>query len=48
MKERRLDLVKGQLDDAVGSPMIMKIDPDMLPVMVASVDMEGQDSREIT
>lgn len=43
-----LDLVKGQLDDAVGSPMIMKIDPDMLPVMVASVDMEGQDSREIT
>lgn len=43
-----LDLIEGQLDDAVGAPMIMKIDPDMLPVMVASVDMEGQDSREIT
>ena len=43
-----LDLIKGQLDDSVGSPMIMKIDPDMLPVMVASVDMDGKDSREIT
>lgn len=43
-----LDLVKGQLAEQVGSPMIMKIDPNMLPVMVASVDMEGKDSREIT
>lgn len=43
-----LDLIKGQLDDSIGSPMIMKIDPDMLPVMVASVDMDGKDSREIT
>lgn len=43
-----LDLIKGQLDDSVGSPMIMKIDPDMLPVIVASVDMDGKDSREIT
>ena len=35
-----IDLVKSQLDDTVGSPMITKLNPDMLPVMVASVDIE--------
>ena len=38
-----VDLVSGQMDDAVGTPMLMKISPDMLPVMVASVDMDGMD-----
>lgn len=37
------DLVTGSLDDAVGSPMFLKISPDMLPVMVASVDRDGLD-----
>lgn len=37
----KLDLVKGQLDDAVSSPSLMKINPDMLPLFVASVDMDG-------
>ncbi len=34
-----IDLVEGQLDDAVGSPMFLKISPDMIPILVASVDM---------
>ena len=34
-----IDLVAGQLDDAVGVPMFLEISADMLPVMVASVDM---------
>lgn len=38
-----IDLVAGQLDDSVGTPMMLKMSPDMLPVMIASVDMEGRD-----
>lgn len=41
-----IDLVKSQLDDTVGSPMITKLNPDMLPVMVASVDIDGMDVKE--
>lgn len=43
-----IDLVSGQLDDLVGAPMLLKISPDMLPVMVASVDMDGMDIKEIS
>ena len=32
-----IDLVAGQLDDAVGAPMMLKMSPDMLPVVAASV-----------
>lgn len=39
----KIDLVKAQLDSNVGLPQIMKINPDMLPVMIASVDIEGAD-----
>ena len=43
-----IDLVSGQLDDMVGTPMLLKISPDMLPVMVASVDMDGMDVKQIS
>ena len=43
-----LDLVKSSLDDGVGSPMVMKINPDMMPVMIASVDAEGKDLYELS
>ena len=43
-----VDLVSGQLDDAVGAPMFLTMSPDMLPVMVASVDMDGRDVREVS
>ncbi len=39
----RIDLVAGELDDGVGTPMLLKMSPDMLPVMIASVDRDGQD-----
>lgn len=42
----KLDLVRGNLDDAVGSPTLMRMNPDMLPVMVASVDMDGKSAAE--
>ena len=41
-----VDRVKAQLDDAVGAPTLMKINPDMLPVMVASVDIDGKTAYE--
>lgn len=35
-------------DDMVGSPFIMKLNPSMLPVMVAAVNMEGMDNYELS
>ena len=36
-----LDQIKGYWDESVGNPMIMKLNPDMSPVFVAAVDMDG-------
>ncbi|HHY81699.1 MAG TPA: efflux RND transporter permease subunit [Clostridiales bacterium] len=44
----RIDLVEGQFDDAVSKPMVLRISPDMLPVVVASVDIEGMNIQEIS
>ncbi|MFQ9976700.1 efflux RND transporter permease subunit [Clostridium cadaveris] len=45
----KIDMVKAQLkDETIGSPMMMKLNPDMLPVMVASVDVSGLDVKEVT
>lgn len=43
-----IDLVKAQLSDEIGAPMVMKMNPDMLPIMVASVDVNGMDIKEVT
>lgn len=43
-----LDQLEGSFADSVGTPMIMQIDPDMIPVMVAAVDMDGMDANEIS
>lgn len=42
----KIDIVKGSLDDAVGTPTLLKINPDIMPVMIASVDIDGQDIKE--
>lgn len=44
----KVDMVKPMLDEAVGAPMLMKINPDMLPIVVASVDMDGMDIKEVS
>ena len=46
--QQSLDQISGSWGDHVGSPMIMKINPDMLPVMTAAVDVEGMSPLEIT
>lgn len=38
-----LDMISSYLPDGVGSSNIMKINPDMMPVMVISAAVEGQD-----
>lgn len=42
----KIDMVKSQLDSGVSTPVMMQINPDMLPVMVASVDIEGKTLEE--
>ena len=46
--QQSLDQISGYWGDHVGTPMIMKINPDMLPVMTAAVDVEGMSALEIT
>ncbi len=43
-----LDQIKSYWDDSVGNPIIMKLNPDMLPVMVAAVGVEGMDHAQIS
>lgn len=43
-----LDRIKSYWDDAVGNPIIMKLNPDMLPVMIAAVGVEGMDYAQIS
>ncbi len=43
-----LDQIKSYWDDSVGNPIIMKMNPDMLPVMIAAVGVEGMDNAQIS
>lgn len=43
-----LDMVSSQWDDTIGSPTIMKINPDMMPIMVAAIDFDNIDRVEVT
>ncbi len=43
-----IDMVSGYLDDMVQSPVLMKINPDMLPVQMLSVDVDGMDIKELS
>ncbi len=43
-----VDLIEGGWDDTIGSPNILKINPTMLPIAIAAVDMEGTDTEEMS
>ena len=43
-----LDQIKGYWPETVGNPIIMKMNPTMLPVMVPAVSVEGADAAETT
>lgn len=44
----KLNQVTASWGDEVGSPVMMKINPDMLPIMVAAVDADGRDKAELS
>lgn len=46
--QQKIDQVKGNFGDNVGTPMLMQVNPDMLPVMVAAVSVKGMDKGQIT
>ncbi|MFG6384244.1 MAG: efflux RND transporter permease subunit, partial [Lachnospiraceae bacterium] len=43
-----LDQISGYWPDTVGNPIIMKLNPDMMPIMITAVEVEGMDSLEIS
>ncbi len=45
---QKVSMLEGAWDDMVGTPTILKINPNMLPVMVAAVGMEGKTPAEVS
>ena len=43
-----IDLISTRLDSTVSKPMLMRISPDMLPVAVTTVDLEGRELDELS
>ncbi len=43
-----LDQIKGYWDDSVSNPIIIKLNPDMLPVMIAAVGGNNMDAASVT
>lgn len=46
--QQKIVTMSAAWDDMVGTPYVLKINPSMLPVEVASVAMEGMDTIELT
>ena len=43
-----VDLVEGSWDEEIGSPYIMKINPNMMPITIAAVDKKGATTEEVS
>ena len=43
-----LDQISGSLPDGAGNPVLMKINPDMLPIMVLAVDSDDMAREELS
>ena len=41
-------MIRSYWPEGIGSPIIMKMNPDMMPVMMAAVDGEGKTPIEVT
>ena len=46
--QQSLDQLSSAWDDTVSSPIIMQINPDMLPIMTAAVGVEGMNAIEVS
>ena len=45
---QKINLISGSWEDMVGTPTIMKLNPNMIPVNVAAVSCEGMDRSELS
>lgn len=45
---QKINTVEGKFDDTVATPTITKINPNMMPVMVAAFDADGMNSIELS
>ncbi|MDR1185346.1 MAG: efflux RND transporter permease subunit, partial [Coriobacteriales bacterium] len=45
---QKINQIEGGWDDMVGTPIILKLNPNMLPVMIAAVEQEGSDTAELS
>lgn len=43
-----LDMLKSNWNDSIGTPTLMKLNPDMLPIMITALDVEGMDAFEVS
>ncbi len=46
--QQKISTLQGQWDDTVGAPYVLKINPSVLPVMVAAVSQEGRDVYDLS
>ena len=46
--QQKITALQGSWDDVVGSPYVLKINPDLLPVEVAAVAMDDKDTVALT
>ncbi|MBR3979434.1 MAG: efflux RND transporter permease subunit [Oscillospiraceae bacterium] len=46
--QQNISALQGGWEETVGAPYVLKINPSMLPVMVAAVSMKGMDNVELT
>ena len=46
--QQKLDQVKSGFADSIGAPMVMSINPNMLPIMVAAIGVENMDATQIS
>lgn len=45
---QKINQIEGYWDDMVGTPYILKINPNMMPVMVAAVEIDGMSNTELS
>ncbi len=45
---QKINAISGEWDDSVGTPYILKINPNMIPVAVAAVNYEGMNAAELS
>lgn len=43
-----LDQISGYWPDGIGSPLIMKLNPDMMPVLITAISADGENAAEVS